>query len=109
MSKLLNLHAENLRKFARFSALCAQNKFEFKKDYSTSGLLAKGQNASVNAKRYSSGIVTSSLGNVKVPNENLVEHVWKNYEKWGDKPAAVSIVYLKIKKTDCRYVCVRNT
>ncbi|GJQ65039.1 hypothetical protein Trydic_g7193 [Trypoxylus dichotomus] len=44
------------------------------------------------SRRYSSGVVTSSLGNVKVPNENLVEHVWKNHDKWGDTPAATCAV-----------------
>lgn len=40
---------------------------------------------------FASGIVTSPLGPCKkIPNENLVEYVWKKSENWLDKPAAVS-------------------
>lgn len=78
---------QNLQRFASLSSslTCDYNKFELKKDYSTlSSKLVRENNS------FNTGVVTSSLGNVKVPNENLVEHVWKNCDKWGDKPAAVS-------------------
>ncbi|XP_022913292.2 uncharacterized protein [Onthophagus taurus] len=42
--------------------------------------------------KYNSNIVQTSLGNVKVPNENVVEHIWKDYEKWGDQPASTCAV-----------------
>lgn len=40
--------------------------------------------------RHSSGVVTSPLGQVKVPNEDLVQHVWKDCDSWSERPAAVS-------------------
>lgn len=44
----------------------------------------------LNHVRFSSTTVQSPLGTVKVPNENLVEYVWKDSENWLEKTAAVS-------------------
>jgi hypothetical protein len=46
----------------------------------------RGQN------RFMSGIVQSPLGPCKkIPNENIVEHIYKNNENWIEEPAAVSM------------------
>ncbi|KAK9722862.1 AMP-binding enzyme [Popillia japonica] len=83
MHKLINLRAaRNVEKFTGISTIFVRNKYEYKRQPQTNS-----------ARHYiNNDIITSSLGNVKVPNENLVEHVWKNYEKWGDNPAATCAV-----------------
>lgn len=57
----------------------------------------KNNQLNINQIRWGSNSVTSPLGNVKLSNENMVEHVWRNYEERIDKPAAVSRFNCSIK------------
>lgn len=34
-------------------------------------------------------IVTSPYRDVELPNSTIPEHIWRNMEKWADKPAVV--------------------
>lgn len=47
----------------------------------------------LNHLRCSSSTIQSPLGTVKVPNENLVEYVWKDSENWLEKTVAVSFLF----------------
>lgn len=45
-----------------------------------------------NKRLLSGGIVKSPLGSCeKIPNQNLVEYVYKNIDKWIEEPAAVCL------------------
>lgn len=69
----------------------------YNRKYSISTDNLKRKRTISNQVRYvsSSGIIKSPLGPCpKIPNENLVEYVFKKMDDWSDEPAAVSTLII---------------